>query len=101
MFSGNCTVLRYSFSNLVIASIGAVTTLEVAVPLPGALPGDVGIAIPRDGAFTSGIAINPIRVTAADAGVIPFVNGSAGAIDPADTFDFDVYLFRATGEASN
>lgn len=88
---------RYTVTNLVIPSIGAVTTTEVQVTLVGARVGDSGFAAPRDAKMTSGIAINPIRVTANDTVQIPFVNASAGAIDPADTFDFDVYLFKATG----
>ena len=73
------------------------TTTEVQVALVGARVGDSGIACPRDAKFTNGIAILPLRVTANDVVQIPFCNASAGAIDPADTFDFDVYLFRATG----
>lgn len=88
---------RYTILNLVIPSIAAVTTTEVQVALPGAQIGDSGFACPRDAKFTSGIAILPLRVTAAGVVQIPFCNASAGAIDPADTFDFDVYLFRATG----
>lgn len=98
MFS-NCSVLRYTVANLVIPSIAAVTTTEVTVTVSsgGLVVGDVGIAIPRGAAFTSGLAINPVRVTAATTFVIPFVNASAGALDAADTFDFDVFIFRATG----
>lgn len=88
---------RYTVENLVIGSIAAVTTLEVQVTLPGAAVGDGGIAVPRGAAFTNGVAINPVRVSAANTVQIPFVNGSAGAIDPADTFDFDIYLFKKTG----
>lgn len=94
---GNATVKRYTVTNLVIASIGAVTTLEVPVTLPGAKVGDSGFAAPRDAKLTNGLTMNPLRVTADNTVQIPFVNASAGAIDPADTFDFDVYLFTATG----
>lgn len=100
MLSGNCSVYRYTVTNLVIPSIAAVTTTEVQVVLAGAAVGDGGIACPRDAKLTSGIALNPVRISAAGIGQIPFVNASAGAIDPADTFDFDVYLFRATGALS-
>ncbi len=88
---------RYTVTNLVIPSIAAVTTTEVQVTLTGAKIGDSGFACPRDAKMTNGIAILPIRVTADNVAQIPFCNASAGAIDPADTFDFDVYLFRATG----
>jgi hypothetical protein len=88
---------RYTVTNLVIPNLGAVSTTEVQVTLQGCRVGDSGFACPRDAAFTAGIAILPLRVTANDTAKIPFVNASAGAIDPADTFDFDVYLWRATG----
>lgn len=88
---------RYTLTNLVIGNITAVTTLEVQVTLAGVAVGDTGIAAPRDAKMTNGIAINPIRVTAANTAQIPFVNASAGAIDPADTFDFDVFIFRGSG----
>ena len=94
---GNCVVNRYLITNFVIGNITAVTTLEVAVVLNGAAVGDGGIAVPR-AAFTNGVVPAYVRVTAANAGVIAFVNASAGAIDPADTFEFDVYLFKASGE---
>lgn len=98
--AGNASVYRYTVTNLVIPSIAAVTTTEVQVTLAGARVGDSGIACPRDAKLTSGLALNPIRITADNTAQIPFVNASAGAIDAADTFDFDVYLFRATGQLS-
>lgn len=88
---------RYTVTNLTIPSIAATTTTEVQVTLVGAKVGDSGIACPRDAKMTSGIAILPLRVTADNTAQIPFCNASAGAIDPADTFDFDVFLFKATG----
>lgn len=88
---------RYTVTNLVIPNLLAVTTTEVQVTLAGAKVGDSGWACPRDAKLTDGVAMLPIRVTADNTAQIPFVNASAGAINPADTFDFDVYLFRATG----
>lgn len=96
-YSGGFQGLRYTVTNLVIPSINAVTTTEVQVTLAGARVGDSGIACPRDAKMTNGISILPLRVTADDTVQIPFCNASAGAIDPADTFDFDVYLFKSTG----
>jgi hypothetical protein len=93
-------IARYTISNLVIASIGAVTTTEITVTCPGVAVGDTGIASPRDAAFTNGLAINPIRVSAANTVKIPIVNASAGAIDAPDTFDFDIIIFKATGNAA-
>ncbi len=90
-------IARYTIDNLVIGNITAVTTLEVQVTLPGANVGDIGIACPRDAIFTAGVGINPVRISAANTGQIPFVNGSAGAINPADTFDFTIALIKASG----
>ena len=98
MSQGNCSVYRYIVNNLVIPSIGAAETGEVAVSLPGAKVGDIGIAMPRQ-ALTAAISVNPIRITADNAGAIPFVNSSAAPIDPVDTMDFDIVLFRGTGQA--
>jgi hypothetical protein len=95
----NTATYRYTVNNLVIASIGAAASLDVPVSLPGAKVGDVGIAIPRQ-ALTSGVAINPLRVSADNTAVIQLVNGTAGAIDPVDTMDFDVVLFRGTGQST-
>lgn len=95
---GNTATYRYIVNNLTIASIGAAGSLDVSVSLPGAKVGDIGLAIPRQ-ALTGAVSINPIRITADNTGAIQFVNSSAGAIDPVDTMDFDVILFRATGNA--
>lgn len=96
-FGGNGNTLRFTVANLVIPSIAAVTTTEVQVALNGVKTGDIGIAIPIDAKFTNGLGINPVRASADNVGQIPFVNGSAAAIDAADTFDFVVVMFRQTG----
>jgi hypothetical protein len=95
---GNCVVNRYLVNNLVIGSIGAVATVEVTVTVSsgGLVVGDIGVAVPR-AAFTGGVAVGPVRVVTATTFVIPFINASAGALDPADTFEFDVFIFRGTG----
>lgn len=97
---GNAVVDRYLVNNLTIPSIAAVTTTEVAVTLNGARVGDSGFAVPRGAALTNGLVINYVRVTGNDAGVIAFTNASADAIDAADTFEFDVFLFKASGQLS-
>lgn len=95
MFAGgNACVLKYSIANLAIPSIAAVTTTEISLTCPGVKPGDVGIAIPRDAAFTNGLAINHCRCAVAGTLLMPIVNASAGAIDAADTFDFDIFVIQ-------
>lgn len=88
---------RYTITNLVVASIAAVTTTEIQVTLPGVKVGDSGFFAPRDAKMLNGIALLPIRVTADNTAQLPFCNASAGALDVADTQDYDVYVFRATG----
>ena len=92
-------IARYTIDNLVIGNLPATTTKEIAVTLPGAALGDIGIACPREAIFTAGIIINPVRISAANTGQIPFVNASPGAIFPPqqDTHDFTIVLFKANG----
>jgi hypothetical protein len=93
---------RYLVNNLVIPSIAAVTTTEVTVTVSnGGLPsGGGGFAVPRV-ALSGGLAILPIRVVSATTFVIPFCNASAGAIDNADTVEFDCYIFEPGGVAQS
>ncbi len=95
---GNAVTLRYTIENLVIASVGAVTTLTVSVALAAAQlgAGDGVLVTPRGAALTNGIAVYGIVIDSTHIGLC-FVNASAGAIDPADTFDFDVYVVKKTG----
>lgn len=88
--------------NLVIASIGAVTTLVVSVSVPGQqfAAGDGVQVTPRVATgLTNGIGIYGVVIDATHIG-IAFVNASAGAIDPADTFDFDIYVTKKSGQAA-
>jgi hypothetical protein len=93
---------RFTVENLVIASIAAVTTLVVSVAVPtgsGLSAGDGVQVTPRVATgLTNGIAVYGVIIDATHIG-IAFVNASAGAIDPADTFDFDVYVTKKTGAA--
>ena len=97
MMGGNCVCRRYTVANLVIANITAVTTLTVNVDVSsaGLTAGDGVLVTPR-AALTNGIAVYGHVVDSNTLG-LDFVNASAGAIDPADTFDFDVYVFLQTG----
>ena len=92
---------RFTVENLVIASIDAVTTLVVSVVVAGAglQAGDgVQVTVRSATGITNGIAIYGVIIDATHIG-IAFVNASAGAINPADTFDFDIYVTKKTGQA--
>lgn len=92
---------RYTVENLTIPSIGAVATTVVSVTVAGQAlaAGDIVLVTPRvTTGLTAGIAVYGVIVSATVIG-IAFVNASAGAIDPADTFDFDILVFRQSGNA--
>lgn len=96
------SILHVTVENLVIASVGAVTTLVVSVSVPGQqfAAGDGVQVTPRVATgLTNGIGIYGVVIDATHIG-IAFVNGSAGAIDPADTFDFDIYVTKKSGQAA-
>lgn len=100
---GNAVVRRFRFNNLAIGSIGAVATVAVAVAVTSGkvVSGQVGFAVPVDAAFTGGlVGIVPARATSAAEITLYFANASAGALDPADTFDFDVFMFPEVGEVA-
>jgi hypothetical protein len=92
--AGNACVLKFSIANLTIASVGAVTSLDVSLVCPGVKAGDVGIGVPRDAKFTNGLALSPLRCAVDGTMILTVVNGSAGAIDPVDTFDFDIFVLQ-------
>ena len=97
---GNATIRRFRFNNLVIGNIVAVTNLavDVAVPAGSVAAGDVGFAVPVT-AIENGIpAIIPCIATSGTNIRMIFTNASAGAIDPADTHDFNVAMFPQVGE---
>lgn len=100
MIFGSVTGRRFQVTDLVIASIGAVTSLAVSVAITsgGLVLGDMIVVTPR-AALTNGIVCYGIVIDATHFGIV-FVNASAGAIDPADTFDFDVLVFTPTGSLS-
>lgn len=91
---------RFRLNNLVIGNIGAVANLavDVAVTSGKVKTGDVGFAIAVDANMTDGIpGIIPVVATSNTNIRLLFTNASAGAIDPADTFDFNVVMFPQTG----
>ena len=97
---GNCVVKRFRLNNLVIGNIGAAGSLNVDVAISaahGLTTDSVGIAIPVDADLTAGLPTPIVRATSNVNLRLRFVNPSAGAIDPADTFDWDVFMFQPTG----
>jgi hypothetical protein len=97
----NVVARRFVLNNLSIANITAVTNLDVDVSVAAGsvTTGEVGFAVPTDASMTNGIpGIIPVRATANNNIRLTFTNASAGAIDPANTFDFIVFLFGNSGE---
>lgn len=92
-------IQRYTVENLAIGNITAVTSLLVAVTLAGqqlAAGDGVQVTLRSTTAMTNGITFYGVVVSATQIGIV-FVNASAGAIDPADTFDFDIYVLKKSG----
>jgi len=92
-------VQRYTVENLVIGNITAVLSLLVTVTVAGQqLSAGDGVQVTLRSAtpMTNGISFYGVVVSATQLGIV-FVNASAGAIDPADTFDFDIYVTKKTG----
>jgi hypothetical protein len=84
---------RYTVANLVIGSVGAGATSEVAVAgLTGVKLGDTGFVTP-DAAPIDNFNFMYFRGTGNGTGVIGVQNVSAGALDPADTMDVTIVLF--------
>lgn len=93
------SVQRYTVENLVIGNMLAVTSLLVSVTVAGQQlsAGDgVQVTLRSATAMTNGIVFYGIVIDATHIGIV-FVNASAGAIDPADTFDFDIYVTKKSG----
>jgi hypothetical protein len=99
MYFGNTTSVRHVTTDLVIGACGANAVTEVAVTIPGVAVGDMAFAACRQ-TLTAGISLAPCRVSAANTVQICLQNLTAAPIDPADTFDFDIMIFKATGNAS-
>lgn len=99
MLANSVLKAHIQVTDLVIASITAVTTLVKTITVTGAnfVAGDgVQVTVRSATGMTNGIALYGVVIAATQLG-IAFVNASAGAIDPADTFDFDIYVFSGTG----
>jgi hypothetical protein len=95
-------IVRFRLNNLVVASVGAAgsTNVDVAITaVPADWVGATGWAVPTDADMTAGLAAPMARITSTTNLRLRFSNGSAGAIDPADTFDLDAFVFLPTGMA--
>lgn len=93
--AGNTQTARFRFNNLVVGNIGAAGSLNVDVTIasvPASWVGATGIALPIDADLTAGLPPPTARITSQTNVRLRFANPSAGAIDPADTFDWDVIL---------
>ena len=98
--NGNAVIRRFQFNNVTIASIGAVTTLAVDVAVTAGMvaTGDSGFAVPTVEMDEGLPMMIPCVATSSSNIRMFFTNPSAGAIDPADTFDFIVTMFPAVGQ---
>jgi len=92
--------LRYRLNNLPIGNITAATSLNVdttIASLPADYVGTVGFAVPRDADWATGLPMPQARITSQTNLRLRFPNPTAADVNPADTFDWDVILFPATG----
>jgi len=99
MYFGNTCSIRHVTTDLVIGACGANAVTETAVTIPGARVGDMAFAACRQ-TLTAGLALAPCRVSADNTVQICLANLTGAPIDPADTFDFDILVVKATGNAS-
>lgn len=73
------------------ASCGAAAVTVQSVPLPGVKPGDIVLMNPSDGALSVAVAIGVGGCAVADTALVPFINPTAGALDPAsETYNISV-----------
>lgn len=95
------TTVRFRLNNLTIASVGAAGSGNTDVTIT-AVPAEwvnaIGFALPTDADWTAALGIVQARIISTTSLRLRVANPSAGAIDPADTFDFDVFIFLPTGQ---
>ena len=100
MFESAGQVVGFRLNNLAVGSVGAAGSLNVDVTItavPSSWVGSIGIALPIDADLTAGLPPPSARITSTTNLRLRFANPSAGAIDPADTFDYNVFLFVPSG----
>ena len=72
------------------ASCGAAAVTLQSVPITGVKPGDIVLLAPTDGGISVAVAIGVGYCAVADTALVPFINPTAGALDPAsDTYTFN------------
>ncbi len=94
--------VRFRLNNLVVGSVGAAGSLNVDTTIaavPAEWVGAVGFAVPVDADLTAGLGAPMARITTTTNLRLRFSNGSAAGIDPADTLDYDVFVFPERGNA--
>lgn len=93
---------RILLTSVSCGPIGAQSAIELTFPLIGAIVGDIGIFSARDEDGTA-LVWDGVRVEDEDEIILRIVNASTlvfdgGEGEPIPVHDFDVFLFRATGE---
>ena len=92
-------VRKVTINNIAPGSINAATAVEVAIVIPGVLPGDVGYFV-RQQLNAQAIALDGARCAVAGTMLLRFVNATAGAVTPTATDDYDMFIFRPTGDVT-
>ena len=93
---GNMVGTFYQNTDKTLGSIADGATNLVSFAVPGAKQGDVALCT-WNATPTAGIVIGTGWGSADDTVLVPFTNNTGGAVDPADTFDFSILLFRKSG----
>ena len=91
-YSGQAPI-QATVTDIVIPSVAASTTIEVSKTVNGAVSGDVGFFVPSAVPIV-GFSFPYVRGTADDTVVIGVTNFTAAPIDPADTMDGVIVLFK-------
>lgn len=94
---GNCVVQRVQLNNLVVAEVGAASSEETSVAVPGCEVGDIGYFVCEQEA-TSGIVYNGARCAVAGTMLLRFSNPTAAPITPTPTNDYKLFIFKAQGQ---
>lgn len=96
MFMGNASVIHHVATDLTVGAVGAASSVEVAVTVPGAAVGDLVLFAARQANVTA-VSFGGGRVSAANTVQLRFTNGSAAGATPPATDDYDVYIIQARG----
>lgn len=96
--SGNVGPISAIYGQVVFdaASCGAAAITIQTVTIPDATPGDTVLLTPPAAGLSVAVGVLPGYVSAANTAKVPFVNPTAGALDPASA-TYDYVLVRKTG----